>query len=141
MFDEKGELDGNLFLREQKVILKKQKSFVRECKSSDFLHTETFGEISKPRQTTSFLHHIKPWFYSKFSTTHTNFHFHRTQYNVQFSFLSTACGGKPAQHFRFFAKPDSAVALHCRFAPVQSLKAVLVTNRFNFYKKCACVEL
>ena len=108
MFDEKGELDGNLFLREQKVILKKQKSFVRECKSSDFLHTETFGEISKPRQTTSFLHHIKPWFYSKFSTTHTNFHFHRNKDNVQSSFSSTTCGGKPALQLRFFAKPDSA---------------------------------
>ena len=45
-----------------------------------------------------------------------------------------ACGVKPALQLQFSAKPDSAFDESLRLAPVQSLKAILDTDHFNFYK-------
>ena len=56
-------------------------------------------------------------------------------------FNQVLAASSPHCNFDFSQNPILRLYHGSPFAPVQSLKAVLVMNRFNFYIKHACTEL
>ena len=103
-------LVGSCFWGDRKLLFRKTDRLGWECKNFGFLHTKTVWiNLKIFIRSHHFLCHTKPWFCTKLSTQPTpTSHFHRTQYNVQFLFLTTTCGGKPALQLWFPTKSDSA---------------------------------
>ena len=103
-----------------------------------FWRTDSFlgkRKVGWENKNFGFLYTSKLWFYSQRSTRFTTIsHFHCTQYNVQFFFLSTACGVKPALQLRFFAKPDSASNENLPFRTVQNM-AVRICGTYKISQK------
>ena len=109
-----GKIGGNLFLREQEV----------------FISLHFFDIITKP------------CIYSNFSTGSHQFLFSTvTKITCSFSFNQLLAVSSPHCNFDFSQNPILRLYHSSPFAPVQSLKAVLDTESYNFYKKYACVEL
>ena len=94
---------------------------MRECKGSDFLHTNRPWCCSELLSVPPFVLRQALFLLQIFYLTHTNFPFPPHPYNVQLSFQTITCGVKHAPQLRFFAKPDFAFVLHFRFAPVQNM--------------------
>ena len=134
---------GGCFWESRKLFLKNRKVLREKCKTSNLLHTKTFWINLKvfirshhfcvmPSHdfSLSFLLNPPPLPISAAIKITCNFTFHRP-----------LAASSPHCNFDFPQTPILRLYHSSPFAPVQSLKAVSGTSRFNFYKKHACVEL
>ena len=117
-------LAGGCFWENRKLLFGKAESLGWKCKNSGFLH------ICKPQIYIKLSNHVHQFPFSNATKITCTFPFNRS-----LAAASTHC------NFDFPQNPILRFIKSCPFAPVQSLKNVLDTHCFKFYKRHACAEL